>query len=238
MPLLTEDQIAEVWSEFCASGNRDCVDLLVRQYAPLAGYLARRALARAPAYQDPEDILSYAQHGLLDAIQRFDPQQGVKFETYATRRIAGAIIDGQRKQDPLTRGARKQVKVMESATARLWDELDREPTLTELAAHMGETPETIRAVMLAQKSLAGSLDVENGVADTHGVGDESSVAVQMAEVRGRVAQRLADLPDRSRAFFLAYYCDRLNLRAAGRKLGMSNDWLREAKSQVLAHLKG
>lgn len=235
---LTDDQVAEVWAEFRRSGDADCVELLVRQYAPLAGYLARRALAKAPPYQDAEDILSYAQHGLLDAIQRFDPGQGVKFETYATRRIAGAIIDGQRKQDPLARGARKQVKAMEAAIAGLWDELAREPTVEEIAARLGEPTDSVRATLLAQKSLAGSLDAENGVAETRGVESDGQIAMQMAEVRGRVAAKLATLPARPRAFFLAYYCDRLNLREAGRELAMSNDWLREAKAHVVQHLRG
>lgn len=234
---LSDEAIAAVWADFCETGNPECVDLLVRQYAPLAGYLARRALAKAPPYQDSEDILSYAQHGLLDAIQRFDPGQGVKFETYATRRIAGAIIDGQRKQDPLARGARKQVKAMEAAISQLWDEQAREPTVPEIAARLGVTEDAVRSSLLAQKSLAGSLDVDNGAADSHGIESEAPIAMQMAEVRARVAVRLANMPPRPRAFFLAYYCDRLNLREAGRTLAMSNDWLREAKTHVLNHIR-
>lgn len=235
---LSEAEVAAVWERFVETEDPDCVDLLVRQYAPLAGYLARRALAKAPPYQDAEDILSYAQHGLLDAIQRFDPSLGIKFETYATRRISGAIIDGQRKQDPLARGTRKAVKVMEAAITQLWDELDREPSVTEIASRAEVSEDSVRSTMLAQKSLAGSLDVDNSVTETRGIDDDAEVGLQMAEVRTRVAERLATLPDRPLAFFLAYYCDRLNLRAAGRSLAMSNDWLREAKAQVIRHVRG
>lgn len=236
--LLNETELAATWAEYVETKSDESTELLVCQYAPLAGYLARRALAKAPPWQDAEDILSYAQHGLLDALQRFDPGQGVKFETYATRRIAGAIIDGQRKQDPLARMTRRQVKLMEAAIGTLWERLDRDPTLEEIAAETGQSVEQVRATMLAQKSLAGSLDVENGATETRGLNSEAEVNMQMTEVRERVAQRLAEMPERPLAFMLTYYCDRANLRSAGARLGMSNDWLREARGQVISHVGG
>src|SRR3954468_20951476 len=77
------------WAAYREDDDPDALDFLVRCYAPLAGYLAQRALAKAPEHQEPEEILGFAQDGLLDALGKFNPAVGVKFETYATRRIAG-----------------------------------------------------------------------------------------------------------------------------------------------------
>lgn len=232
---MNTEELNEVWVEYKARPTEELLDFLVRQYAPLAGYLARRALAKAPPYQDAEDILSYAHHGLLDAIARFEPGR-VKFETYATRRISGAIIDGQRQQDPLARSARRRVKLMQNAIAGLWETLDRDPSVEEIAEQMGESAETVRATMLAQKSLAGSLDVDNGVSDSLAMSGEAEVDAQLNEIRERVAQILARMPERSRAFVLAHYCGEQNLRTSGEALGMSNDWCRLTRRQVLTTL--
>lgn len=229
------DDVNRVWVEYKTSPTDELLDFLVRQYAPLAGYLARRALAKAPPYQDAEDILSYAHHGLLDAIARYEPGR-VKFETYATRRISGAIIDGQRQQDPLARSTRRRVKAMQAAITSLWEHLDREPTIAEIAVKMGESPDMVRATMLAQKSLAGSLDAENGVLDSLGQASDAEVDAQLGEIRERVAERLARLPERSRVFILAHYCGGQNLRATGEALGMSSDWCRATRGQVLTSL--
>jgi len=234
--LLTADELPQVWSAYRKDASPHALNLLIRQYAPLAGYLARRALARAPAYQDTEDILSYAQHGLLDAISKFDPDQDVKFETYATRRIAGAIVDGQRKQDPLGRTLRKRVKTLEQAIRELWELHDREPTSSELAAHMGIADMEVRQTLLAQKSLAGSLDADNGVAETYAHGSEAESSAQMAEILTVVARKIAELEPSERAFFLAHYCQDLNLKGVGEALAMSHGWCRQTRFNVWSRM--
>jgi RNA polymerase sigma factor FliA len=78
---LTPEELADAWTAYRRDGDPEALDVLVRGYAPLAGYLAHRALVKAPEHQDPEEILSFAQDGLLDALRKFDPAQGVKFET-------------------------------------------------------------------------------------------------------------------------------------------------------------
>lgn len=230
--MLTAEQMPEVWAAYREEGSAEALDLLIRQYAPLAGYLARRALAKAPAFQDPEDILSYAQHGLLDAISKFDPGQEVKFETYATRRIAGAIVDGQRRQDPLGRTLRKRVKTLELAIRELWEVLDREPSSAEIAAHMGIGELEVRQTLLAQKSLVGSLDADDGVVDNYAHGSEAESSAQMVEIRETVARKLAELEPSERAFFLAHYCGELNLKSAGERLAMSHGWCRQTRLNI------
>lgn len=236
--MLTDDELAEVWAVYLDSQDLDAMDLLVRQYAGLANYLARRALAKAPAHQDPEDILSYAQHGLIDAVRRFSPEHGVKFETYATRRISGAIVDGQRKQDPLARTTRRKVKLVEAAMTTLWERLQRDPTVEEIANEIGDTAEGVRKALVDQKSLNGSLDVDHGPQDTLGVNSEAEVQVHLAEVRVRVAERLAKLPPRARAFVVVYYCEATNLKDTSTTLGISGELCRQTRNQILDTIRG
>src|SRR5205814_5546359 len=136
--------------------------------------------AKAPVFQDREDILSYAQHGLLDAINRFDPGHGVKFETYATRRITEAIIDGQRRQDPLARQTRRKVKIVEAALNELADQQRLEPAIEEIADHAQMTPAEVRAALLARQSLNASLDT--GAQETRGMDSEAEVVAMVAEL--------------------------------------------------------
>lgn len=231
-----QSELDRAWEILAEREDPEAIDLLVRQYSPLAAYLARRASARAPAYQDPDDLLSYAYSGLLDSIRLFEPAVGVKFETYATRRIAGAIMDGQRREDPLARGTRQVVKAMQVAITSLWQASGREPSVAEIAAEMGESEDIVRATQLAQKSLNGSLDADNTAPETLSITAGADLSSQLIEARGRVASKLAALPAHQRAFVLAYYVDHETLRATAQRLKISNVGCRDTRNAVLTSL--
>jgi RNA polymerase sigma factor for flagellar operon FliA len=242
---MTPEELAPFWQELWA-GNESAREVLVRQFLPLANYLARRALSKAPPHQDAEDIHSYAHHGLLDAISKFRPDAGAKFETYATRRIQGAILDGQRFQDPLTRSARRAVKVMEVAVDELWTQLGREPTVTEIAAKAGLTENQIRHARLEQQTMNASLEVLEGKdfgtddylidsrMEHHSNEGDAEVHAQVQEVATMVAQRLAHMPGRERAFTLLFYCDHLSMKESGEQLDLGSDWCNKTRSSVLS----
>lgn len=234
--MLSEEEIAEVWGQYLKTRDVDCLDLIVRQYQPLAAFFARRAIAKAPAFQDPEELLSYAHDGLIKSIKAFDPNAGAKFETYASRRIPGAIIDGQRSQDPLARGTRKKVKELEAAYNELWDQIQCEPSTEALAEKLGTTPDDVRATLLAQKSLNSTLD--DGSVDTNGRWDEAEVLTQVAEVRRAVASKLAILSLRERVFVLRFYGDGANLKETGETLGIGSEWCRKTRSGIHNALAG
>lgn len=231
--MLSDDELSEAWSRYLTDKSIDDLDLLVRQYLPLAKFFARRALAKAPAHQDSEEILSYATDGLIKAIQRFDPTVGVKFETYATRRIPGAIIDGQRAQDPLARSMRRRVKLVRAATETLWERLQRDPNIDEICDEVQLSRDEVREALIAQQTINDSLDKHDE--ETHRVeeGDASLVA-QMSEVRAQVAAHLASLSERERAFVLHYYCDARSMKETAERLSISGDWCRQTKQHVLA----
>lgn len=230
-------ELNAAWAAVAEREDPEAIDLLVREYASLARYLARRAAAKAPAYQDPDDLLSYAHGGLLDSIRLFEPAVGVKFETYATRRISGAIIDGQRRQDPLARGTRRDVKAMQAAVHDLWEETHREPTIADIAQAMGKTEEDVREILVAQKSLNASLDARHDAGlDAPAIGAGEEVSTQLTEARRRVALKLASMNDDQRAFVLTHYVDQQTLRATAQVLKVSNVVCRDTRRAVLDRL--
>lgn len=237
---MTDPELIEAaWASLAEREDPEAIDLLVREYASLARYLARRAAAKAPAYQDPDDLLSYAHGGLLDSIRLFEPAVGVKFETYATRRISGAIIDGQRRQDPLARGARKDVKAMQEAERGLWEGGRSEPTVAEVAAAMGRTEAEVREILLVQKTVNASLEglVEAGHERSTTTGSaEGEISTQVVEARRRVALKLARMSAEQRAFVLAHYVDAQTLRATAQVLRVSNVVCRDTRRAVLERL--
>jgi len=232
-----QEKIDAAWASLAEREDPEAIDLLVREYASLARYLARRAAAKAPAYQDPDDLLSYAHGGLLDSIRLFEPAVGVKFETYATRRISGAIIDGQRRQDPLARGVRKDVKAMQAAIHDLWEETHREPALADIALAMGRSEDDVREILVAQKSLNASLDARHDAGlDSPSLGSGEEVSTQLIEARRRVAFKLAALPADQRAFVLTHYVDQQTLRSTAQVLKISNVVCRDTRRAVLDRL--
>src|SRR6202035_1836282 len=114
------------------TGDRGARDELVVRYAPLVKYVIGRMAISLPAAMDSDDVLSSGTVGLLHAIDRFDPDQGVRFETYALQRIRGAIIDTIRSLSPLSRGAGRRARVLDETTDALAQRLGRVPTQEEL----------------------------------------------------------------------------------------------------------
>src|SRR3712207_1830465 len=119
------------------SGDRAARDELVVRYAPLVKYVIGRMAISLPSAMDSDDVLSAGTVGLLHAIDRFDPDQGVRFETYALQRIRGAIIDTIRSLSPLSRGAGRRARQLDETAANLAQQLGRAPTQEELASELG-----------------------------------------------------------------------------------------------------
>lgn len=229
---MTPEELAPVWAAYWA-GDLEAHDILVRQFLPLANYHARQALAKAPPHQDPGDIYSYAHRGLLDAITKFRPDGGAKFETYASRRIPGAIKDGQRNDDPLNRNSRRNVRSMESAVDESWSVTGRAPSVREVSELSGLDEDSVRTAILEQQSLNASLDalVEGGHEGL--VEGDADVVAQLTGVRTAVAERLAQLPGRERAFALLYYVENLPMADTQEQLDIGSDWCSRTKRNVL-----
>src|SRR5574343_1291970 len=121
---------------YTAKGRLD-IDSMLKQYSPLVRRLAHQMIAKLPANVEIDDLVQVGMIGLSDALSRFDASQGVQFETFATQRIRGAMLDELRGSDWMSRGNRRQQREIEPAVHRLEQKLGRAPAESEIAKEMG-----------------------------------------------------------------------------------------------------
>src|SRR3954453_10500412 len=124
------------WERWLGQREPKARERLIVHYSPLVKFVAGRVGAGLPSSVDPGDLVSSGVFGLIDAIDRFDPERGVKFETFAAPRIRGAIYDGLRQLDWVPRSVRSRAREVERAFSELEHSLGRSPTDEELAAHL------------------------------------------------------------------------------------------------------
>ena len=151
-----------LWLEFRRTKDKAIRDRLILTYAPLVKYVAGRLGSGLPAHVDEGDLVSYGLLGLIGAIERFDPDRDVKFETYAIARIRGAIIDELRALDWVPRSVRSRARDIERAITALEAKLGRAPTDEEIAQRLGvsgdELDDTPKG--LAAKEIVNELPIE------------------------------------------------------------------------------
>src|SRR5213592_1329225 len=145
-----------LWLDFTRTRDKGLRDRLILTYAPLVKYVAGRIGSGLPAHVDEGDLVSYGLLGLIGAIERFDPQRDIKFETYAIARIKGAIIDELRALDWVPRSVRSRAREIERAIATLEAKLGRAPTDEEIAKKVGITVEELEESLtdIARSSIA------------------------------------------------------------------------------------
>ena len=146
--------LAERWRRYRRDGEREVRDQLVLAYSPIVKHVAGRIASRMPAHVDLADLVAYGLVGLIDAVERYDPARGVKFESFAGLRIRGAILDAMRSLDWVPRAVRDDGRRIEQTSAALLTRLQRLPTDAELAAELGleigELDEMIQRVANSQ----------------------------------------------------------------------------------------
>jgi RNA polymerase sigma factor for flagellar operon FliA len=234
-----------LWANFKSSGDRDARDRLILHYSPLVKYVAGRVAAGLPSTVDQADLVSYGVFGLIDAIEKFDPERHIKFETYGIARIRGAILDELRAIDWVPRSIRAKARAADRAYAKLEHQLRRSPTDGELAEelHMpvGELQELFR-----QTSVAGVLQLdqvlfgrgESTLGDQ--IADESDgpgVQLEMADTRKILAGAIEQLGDREKTVLTLYYYEGLNLAEIGEILGVTESRACQIHTKAVLQLR-
>ena len=139
-----EDELAALWERFKSDGDQRAREGLILHFSPLVKFVAGRLGSGLPRNVDPGDLVSYGTFGLIDAIDKFEPERGYKFETYAVNRIKGAILDELRALDWVPRSVRARAREIQRSMSELEHSLQRSATDQELADHMGIPIETLR----------------------------------------------------------------------------------------------
>jgi RNA polymerase sigma factor for flagellar operon FliA len=244
----TESGINGLWSEFKRTGTRALRNELIEHYSPFAKYVAGRVMAGLPRHFDEDDLASYGIIGLIDAIERFEPERNLRFETYAIPRIKGAIIDELRSIDWVPRSVRSKARAVEQAFTHLETTLRRTPTETEVAAELEMTSADFHAA-LRKISSAGMMaldEVQRGGerSDRSTLGDSlpdrSSGPVDTFEAK-ESKQALIDavmaMPERERTVLTMYYYEGLTLTEIGSVLGVTESRVCQIHTKALRQLR-
>lgn len=238
------------WEAYSVSRSEELRELIILQYAPLVKYVMGRLAISLPAVLDYEDILSFGTIGLIEAVERFDHEKGVKFETYAIARIRGAIIDALRSLDRLPRSVRQKAKDAGRALVDLTEGLGRDPTDEEVAEAMGLTVQAYRKHLIDSSWITVSLDTmgtggdgedDNGGAAL-GIADpddeDFSVGIEQQELVGELAGAIRELPEREQLILSLYYKEELTMREVSKVLSISESRVCQLHARALTRLRG
>jgi RNA polymerase sigma factor for flagellar operon FliA len=219
-------------------------------YSPLVKYVAGRMSSGLPAHVEEADLISYGLLGLIDAIERFDLEREIKFETYAIARIKGAIVDELRAQDWVPRSVRARARDIERVHRRLEHELQRTPTDEEMSEALELTVEEFHDWLLRiSQSTVVALDELWTVADASGdqvslldtlqdpkAGDPLKI-LAASELRERLAAAILALPERERLVIALYYYENLTLREIGEVLTVTESRVSQLHTQAVLRLR-
>jgi RNA polymerase sigma factor FliA len=230
---------------YTAKGQLD-VNTMLKQYSPLVRRLAHQMIAKLPANVEIDDLIQVGMIGLTDALSRFDPGQGVQFETFATQRIRGAMLDELRGNDYLSRGTRKQQRSIEAAVHRLQQSLGRAPAESEIAREMGvslleyqELLGKVRGTQLVYlEDMAGD-DGDADYLDRHVADDAMNPLAQLQDhrMRGALVEAIKHLPEREQYVMSMYYEHDMNLKEIAAVLKVTESRVCQLHSQSIARLR-
>jgi RNA polymerase sigma factor FliA len=239
-----------LWREYRAKGTPAIRDRLIVTYAPLVKYVAGRLGSGLPAHVDDEDLVSYGLLGLIGAIERYDPERDVKFETYAIARIRGAIIDELRALDWVPRSVRSRARDIERAIAELEAKLGRVPTDEEIATKLGLTEEELdESLSEIGRSSIAALDELWTISGTGGdqialidtiedpEAPDPQGSLSQTELREAIADAIARLPEREKLVVTLYYYEELTLREIGEVLGVTESRVSQLHTKAILRLK-
>jgi len=245
-------ELQELWRRYKEGGDTSARERLVVAYSPLVKFVAGRTGARLPSHVDQADLISYGMIGLIEAMERFEPDRQIRFETFAMQRIRGAIIDELRSLDWVPRSVRARARAIERANASLEAKLGRAPNDDEMAESMemdvdefhGALLEIANSSILALDDLWTFADPEGGggqisVLDT--IRDPSAAdpeaEAETTELKDRLADAIESLPERERLVIALYYYENLTLREIGEILGVTESRVSQLHTKAVLSLR-
>ncbi len=239
--------IDDIWRRYHEHGDPDARDRLIVHYSPLVKFVASRVAAGLPGSVEQPELVSNGVFGLIDAISKFQPERGFKFETYAMARIRGAILDELRSYDWVPRSVRAKARQIERANQRFVARNHRLPAEDELADELGVPLETIQR-MLKQVSSAGLLALEDPFSSDDGESstlgdvltdgtDDPEETFESDEQRFIMAEEINRLPEREKLILALYYYEGMTLADIGLVLNVTESRVCQIHTKAVVHLK-
>jgi RNA polymerase sigma factor for flagellar operon FliA len=239
-----DEAIASLWREFKGTGDTSLRERLILHYSPLVKYVAGRVGVGLPPNIEQADLVSYGIFGLIDAIEKFDLERAIKFETYAISRIRGAIIDELRSIDWIPRSVRYKAREVEKAYASLEAKLRRTPTEQEVAAELRAIFSQVSFVnVLALDELLNSggekgdkLSLVDTLEDSKA--EDPVQAFEAEEMKYLLAGAINTLPEREKIVVTLYYYEGLTLAEIGQVLGVTESRICQMHTKAVLQLRG
>ena len=243
---VVEQDINDVWKQFKANKTQVMRNLLMMEYLPLVRYNADRIYSKLPDEVDLDDLIQAGSFGLKDAIESFDPNRGVKFETYCAPRIRGAILDELRNMDWVPRLVRSRSSKVIQASRQLQMQLGRAPTQEEIAAHIGVSRDefdkmlkdssAVSQVSLSRKWFETDNDHESREVD---VLQDNQATGPLAVLNQRDMKELITrgLSRSEKMVLVLYYYEEMTMKEIGDALELSESRVSQMHSSIIARLR-
>jgi RNA polymerase sigma factor for flagellar operon FliA len=250
-PAPTDNPVDGLWADYKSQQDPEARDKLIVHFSPLVKYVAGRVATGLPANIEQADLVSYGIFGLIDAIEKFEPGRGIKFETYAISRIKGAIIDELRAIDWVPRSVRFKAREIEKAIGRLENELKRSPSDEELAKELDISLPELRQTY-TQMSFVSLVALDELVNTGSDKGDKLSLidtladptvedpvaAFETEEMKDILAGAIGRLSDREKTVVTLYYYEGLTLAEIGQILGVTESRVCQMHTKAILQLRG
>lgn len=243
--LTAEEQI--IWEKWISERDEEAGNLLVKKYMPLVSYHVQRVSVGLPRNVSRDDIHSLGLLGLYDALEKFDPTRDLKFDTYASFRIRGAIIDGLRKEDWLSRSTRDKAKKIEATIGKLEQKLMRNVTAKDIASELNLTEEEVVTTMnehffssvLSIDENAGDQEEKEGqsfsIKDTKAEIPEEKVVKD--ELIKEMAEMIGHLNENEQLVLSLFYQEELTLTEIGQVMDLSTSRISQIHSKAIFKLR-
>ena len=249
MSLFEQKTEEELWIEFRKTESIQLRDAFIRQYMPLVKYVAGKVAVGMPGNVEFDDLVGFGQFGLLDAINKFDPEKNVKFKTYAVTRIRGAIFDELRQMDWVPRSVRQKSREIEDTIVELESRLGRTASDEEIASAMNMSLDDFHHAMLkvSGTSVLSLNDVwySGEDSDKMSIGDSiespsslnPDVIVEREEIKRVITEAINELPEKEKLVIVLYYHEDLTFKEIGEVLKVSESRISQLHTKANLRLR-
>lgn len=240
----TQEEPELLMRQYKETGSLELRNQLVMHYSYIAKTVAVKMSSTYHKYATVEEMVNHGAIALIDSLERYDPDQGVKFSTYAYTKVRGAIIDYVRKQDWLPRRVRQTDILITKAEEQLTNELGRTPTREEMAARLGMTPAKYDKCVFEMSGesmysfealLAAPVQMNHFKLHEDGVGPEDQMDEQ--ELRQELAKAIDELTDQERTVLSLYYYEELTMKEIGQVMGVSEQRIGQINRKLIRKLR-
>lgn len=237
---------AELWKQYSESRDPALREKLILEYSYLIKYIAGRLNIYFGSNVEYDDLIGFGVFGLIDAIDKFDVNKGVKFETYASLRIRGSIIDSIRELDWVPRSLRQKSKELEKAYFELENELGRSAADSEVANKMGISLEDFYK-LLNEANVNSMVSLEEFLEQNYEIGvdipagrgdDRPERQIERSELREILSNTISRLPEKEKTVISLYYFEELTLKEISAIMKVSESRISQLHTKAILRMKG